>query len=241
VSSKAPREHWQSSDTVTGWFLIAYFFGLWAFRMSTRGLQVGFMEQLWMCNATLLLAGVALLVRSSRLFAVCVAAIALAHIAWYLDVFAYLAIGKMPFGRATYMLWPDATVWQNLTSLHHAWQLPLSLPILRRVGGLPWRAGTLDFSRYVLLLTSLSALTPREVDGHYININMAHEFWKDSHVAFFHSVDPPPLGDKPYWVYFLFLNTWGVYFFNFAFFVPLKLFVDFLGPAKVTTTTNKRD
>jgi hypothetical protein len=49
-------------------------------------------EQLWMCNATLILAGIALLIRSSRLFAMCTAAVALAHLAWCVALTLCLSI-----------------------------------------------------------------------------------------------------------------------------------------------------
>jgi hypothetical protein len=69
---------------------------------------------------------------------------------------------------------------------------------------------------------------------------MAYEFWKDSHVEFFHSTDPPPNGTAPYWLYFLALNFMGVYFFNFIFFVPMKLFMDVWGPAPQTAAASTK-
>jgi hypothetical protein len=60
---------------------------------------------------------------------------------------------------------------------------------------------------------------------------MAHEFWKDSHVEFFHSYDPPPNGTTPYWLYFIVCNLCGVYMMNSVFFVPMKIFMDVWGPA----------
>lgn len=33
----AVKERWIASDKWVGWFLIAYFFALWGFRLATRG------------------------------------------------------------------------------------------------------------------------------------------------------------------------------------------------------------
>jgi hypothetical protein len=82
-----------------------------------------------------------LLFHKPRLIDIAIGMICFAHLSWWIDVAAYLVIGRMPLGaretlgpathkhtdarmhtgRGTYMLWETTTWHENASSLHHAW------------------------------------------------------------------------------------------------------------------------
>lgn len=53
----------------------------------------------WACNTSLLMASFGLLLQNVLMIDAALCMVALAHLTWYIDVAAYLAVGKMPFGN----------------------------------------------------------------------------------------------------------------------------------------------
>lgn len=171
--------------------LFCYWFGVLAYRCASKGLLLGAVDMLWACNVSLLLAAVAVRRQSNLLIDVCINLVSLAHVTWMIDVVAYCFTGSMPLGRASYMLWPDATLAHNLTTLHHGWFIPLMLYLLARNGGvLQWRSSGYAFV-LSLCIGAASLAVPKTLDGAYLNINLAHEMWPDITVDALHAFDPP--------------------------------------------------
>lgn len=101
----------------------------------------------------------------------------------------YFLAGFFPFGTASYVIWPTTHPIIIATTLHHVWMIPLAFAVLRGNAGLPSKLVLYSCS-YVLVLASLCrVVTPLTYDGVYLNVNMAHEWWKDSEGDFFHQFD----------------------------------------------------
>lgn len=104
-----------------------------------------------------------------------------------LDVLCYYTLGFFPFGTASYVAWPETPYLEVLTTLHHVWFLPLLFAVLRKNGDLPWSTFLYSYIASPVLLTLARILTPKVHDGMYLNVNMAHEWWKDVDIDFLHS------------------------------------------------------
>jgi hypothetical protein len=118
-------------------------------------------DLLWLCNQTLLVAGVACLVGNSELIACCCGAVAFSHVSWNFDIICYLLGLGMPFGTASYVLWygffflfffifflcfvdsspgrPTTSYVEIVTTLHHVWMIPLLAYVLRTRWGKRFR------------------------------------------------------------------------------------------------------
>ncbi len=116
-----------------GALLVAYFGVLALYRYTVRGVA-GLYDLLWLCNQALLVAGVGCLFNWPELVACVCGAVAFSHVSWNLDVVVWLAGGGMPFGTASYILWPQTSAWEIVTTLHHLWMIPLLAATLRREG-----------------------------------------------------------------------------------------------------------
>jgi hypothetical protein len=70
--------------------------------------------------------------------------------------------------------------------------VPLAFAVLRGNSGLPAKLVLYSMSYVVVLALICRAVTPLMYDGNYLNVNMAHEWWKDSEGEFFHQFDKAP-------------------------------------------------
>lgn len=104
-----------------------------------------------------------------------------------LDVLCYYTLGFFPFGTASYVAWPETSYIELITTLHHVWYLPLLFAVLRGNGSLPWSTFLNSYIASPILLVLARILTPKMHDGMYLNVNMAHEWWKDVDIEFLHS------------------------------------------------------
>lgn len=53
-----------------------------------------------------------------------------------------------------------------------------------------------------ILSGGLCKLFPKTIGDHYINVNMAHEFWRDVKLPLVHKFDPPK---APWIIYFVWM------------------------------------
>lgn len=131
-----------------------------AFRYQNYNMS-GIYSMLWICNVSVFVAGIGLLLNSLRVvqvgrtfaiksdhsFKVTVASVAFAHLSWCFDVILKLTADKMIFGAkkldqpltltgtAYYVFDPSRTVFEILATLHHIWFIPLCLAILFKHSG----------------------------------------------------------------------------------------------------------
>lgn len=162
-------------------------------RVYLRGLA-GLYDILWACNACMLLTGVGMIWGSRRLVAACLLTIFLDHVVWATEVVLMLTAGYSPGGPAAYLVWPETTAVELVTTVHHVFYVPLTLFVLYRSEGIGWR----DFAHSVGMCFLLSAagryLAPLSValpngQDYYLNINMGHEMFKDVPIAWLHTLN----------------------------------------------------
>lgn len=97
----------------------------------------------------------------------------------------YWLAGFFPFGTASYIIWPQTSAWELVTTLHHVWFIPLLTFVLRTQWGARFQLSDWFFGMLIPgVLVPLSNITPKTLDGVYLNINMCHEFWPDSPYEF---------------------------------------------------------
>ena len=104
----------------------------------------------------------------------------------------YFLLGFFPIGTASYIVWPSTHPVIIATTLHHVWMIPLAFAVLRGNAALPAKLVLYAMSYVVVLAIVCRVVTPLTYDGVYLNVNMAHEWWKDSPGDFFHQFDGAP-------------------------------------------------
>jgi hypothetical protein len=126
---------------------------------------------------------------------------------------AYCATGKFPIGSAAYVCWDATPNIERITTTHHVWLIPLSLAVLRGNGGMSFSSVVKSWLTTAALAVVCYNVTPvsQRVEGNaeefYLNVNMAHHFWKEIEVPFLHWFDPPA---HSILAYQLWLNLCGV-------------------------------
>jgi len=134
-------------------------------------------EIAWISHATLLLAGVAMMLRSSRLCAVAFVNVAGVHSLWIFDAIVGTSTGKFPVGVTNYVATCDVPTFA--ATLHHAYLAPVLLWWLVARGHLDrsdwWRAlvGGIATMTFLCLVSRL--LLPSA-----INANVAHSLFAES-------------------------------------------------------------
>ncbi|KYQ93694.1 hypothetical protein DLAC_05082 [Tieghemostelium lacteum] len=166
---------------------IAVFFALYYcaqmyYRYQHRG-WIGFADTFWLCNFTLVWGVFAIVLDKPFMMGMAVSCTAIVHSLWTIDAICGLTTGVFPIGNSEYIVWPDITWGEILTTTHHVWFCPLAIFTLHKNGGYPRKSW---FGCMLLLLPVMyiSALFPKTItlaDGSdfYLNINLAHEWWSD--------------------------------------------------------------
>jgi len=117
-----------------GALLISYYFVQLVWRSYTHG-DAGFYSMFWICNVSVLLAGIALLRGDFLLVQSTICSVAFAHLSWCLDVGLHLAGRKMVIGTAYYVFDPKRTNIEIIATLHHVWFIPLCLVLVHNSQG----------------------------------------------------------------------------------------------------------
>eukprot|EP01126_Amoeba_proteus_P016258 TRINITY_DN1749_c0_g1_i1.p1 TRINITY_DN1749_c0_g1~~TRINITY_DN1749_c0_g1_i1.p1 ORF type:complete len:219 (-),score=27.76 TRINITY_DN1749_c0_g1_i1:262-918(-) len=170
-----------------------------------QGVAAGIYESFWACNMALLTVAYGMIMQSSTAISAGLAMVVLAHLLWNIDFLTYCATGKFPIGNAKYLKWRSVGLFETFTTLHHAWFIPLCFFVLYGNGRLD-REGLILSWVISIISGLLCRLFPKEINvhgkTHYLNVNMAHEFWKDIHVSFLHHFNPPRY---PWMIYFVWM------------------------------------
>ena len=77
----------------------------------------------------------------------------------------------------------------------HGWNYPLLVLFLDRL--------KITFRAIAIVSGLLCKLFPKQIGDHYINVNMAHEFWKDVKIPLCHKFDPPKASWPVYFVWMI--------------------------------------
>lgn len=121
-----------------------------------------------------------------------IALVSFAHLTWNIDVICYTFFGFFPVGTAGYVAWPQTSWIEIITStLHHIWYIPLTFMIIVKNGGIAKYSLRLSILYTLILVIFCRLFTPEEADGVYLNVNMAHRFWKYIPADILHSFNPP--------------------------------------------------
>lgn len=195
---------------ITAFSIAGYLFALILVRFLESG-SVNFYEMAWACNTSIVLSVIGCLTGRPLLIGASVAAVIFDQILWYIDFTSYLITGKMPVGAASYFLWPETSFIKKLTSFHHLWFLPVclycldwSIPMYSTIMGMVLTDVLAILSRplcplYYQMKTSKDSVVPV-----YLNVNIAHAFWRDAKLKYLHIAD-----DKPWYIYFILLFMFG--------------------------------
>jgi len=95
------------------------------------------------------------------------------------DLMMYLLFGYFPVGMSSYLIWPSTTKMEILTTLHHVWFVPLCFVVLYKNGRPTLRMIPFHILGSFILLTISGLVIPLYQDGHYLNVNIAHQCWSD--------------------------------------------------------------
>lgn len=104
--------------------------------------RYGLQQLFWFCDVALLLTGVGLLARSSRLLTAQLCAISLFHACWLIDMVCLLVLARSPIGATEYMVRHDLPLFEKLFSaFSHIAVIPLALWGTAKLGVAPrgWR------------------------------------------------------------------------------------------------------
>lgn len=72
--------------------------------------------------------------------------------------------------------------------------------MLKKNGNLPWTLLLHSYLYIIVLVTVSRFVTPKYYEGLYLNVNMAHEFWKDVAIPGLNTFD-----ESPFIIYLVFL------------------------------------
>lgn len=179
---------------------IAYFFLAYLFVMIlSRYIDCGsyiFYESVWCCNTSLILASVGILTHRPLLVGASIAGVCCDQLMWYIDCLGYVIIGKFKVGVAKYLLWPETSWSKKYLCTHHLWFMPLALyalgwhlPIYSFILSCIFTSASTGLCRFTTPKTWKDIYNNHE---HYMNINAAHEFWKDVHIPALHYFNKHP-------------------------------------------------
>eukprot|EP01112_Ceratiomyxa_fruticulosa_P022279 TRINITY_DN8103_c0_g2_i2.p1 TRINITY_DN8103_c0_g2~~TRINITY_DN8103_c0_g2_i2.p1 ORF type:complete len:306 (+),score=46.28 TRINITY_DN8103_c0_g2_i2:101-919(+) len=165
-----------------GYFMVIFYAYLVVVRYNLRG-WYGAADVLWLCNLSVAVAAIGVFTRKNLLLSTALTASFIPHFLWYIDLLSYFITGSFPIGTAAYLVWPDISWAEVISSLHHAWFTPLCLLLLHRNGAYHKKAWITSIL-FVIPVVFVSSFIPEYAlmeDGvsFYINVNMAHGWWKD--------------------------------------------------------------
>lgn len=219
------REH-SRAPYISAVCLVLYYFCMMVTRFFHRG-TYAFLDTAWLCNFNLLLAAAGMVLSMPALIGACLTAVFVVHSLWIVDVITWLSTGSFPVGLAAYVAWPETTWGEIITSTHHVWFSPLCLYIMYKLRGKYAIKSWLISGAFILPVTLSSLFIPEEIilengEPYYLNINMAHGWWKDVNKWPF-SLIPPGKSTE----YMIFLNCFVFTKFTIAFLV-LKIVTKFV-------------
>jgi hypothetical protein len=165
--------------------LAAYVVWLLAYRLSLspHPFHIIVYEFTWLCNVTLCMSAFGLYTGRPLIASAYCVTVGIDQLLWYVDLLAYLVVGRFPIGVCKYLFW-DGTTWANrITATHHLWTIPV---VLYATQGLHWLALPLSgvyMTTNVLLSRYMTPpcvrVSPEEKEEKYLNVNLAHALWKD--------------------------------------------------------------
>lgn len=168
--------------TAAGVWLILYYLILIPVRYGLKG-KAGLYDLLWGCNFTLLMGATGCFLKNRLVVATSLTMVAFAHMSWCGDALTWMLTGDFPIGTSSYIAWPETTYLEIASTLHHVWFIPLMFTVLYGNGGIPFKTVPLTVLCSIGLMLIGRTFTPIECDGIYLNVNMAHEVWKDTPIA----------------------------------------------------------
>jgi len=80
---------------------------------------------------------------------------------------------------SSYLIWPTTNNMEILTTLHHVWFVPLCFAVLYKNGRPTLSIIPFHFLGEFILLFISGLSLPLHQDGHYLNVNIAHQCWSD--------------------------------------------------------------
>jgi len=198
-------------------WLLFYYFAMMATRFQHRGFYA-FLDTAWLCNFNLLLAATGMAMRKPSLIGACLTAVFIVHCLWIVDVVTWWLKGIFPIGLAAYVAWPDTTWGEIITSTHHVWFSPLCFYVMFKLRGHYVIKSWLISIVLIIPVLLGSLFVPEEIilengEPFYLNINMAHGWWKDVNSWPFSLI---PTGNPSY---IIFLHAFVFFKFTIAYLV----------------------
>jgi len=163
--------------------LLAYYGFMMYVRSQHRGLWA-LADTLWVCNMNILIAALGIANGYTALVGATVTAVFVPHLVWTIDMVAWLLTGNFPIGMAAYMAWPETSWGERLSSTHHFWFIPICILVIHQLRGKFTIKSLFISLSFILPVLYASQFFPEEIilkngETFYLNINMAHGWWKD--------------------------------------------------------------
>jgi len=218
-------------SVVSGLFLLAYITYFCRVHSQEAEVSNGAYDVLWLCNLSLVLAAVGMLLQNPVVIGTAIGCVAFSHMSWMFDVTYWVLFDTFQIGRAQYL---EEHEFDNLwwTTLHHVWFIPLCLTVLHidyysfgvKMYSWVYTVGIYAFMASVAYFGFTSKDVPASLKLHqYVfDFNTGHEFWlssyKDAH-NMVHWFD-----DSPWPVYLVWSIAIEGVLLNGICFIFLKLF-----------------
>jgi len=205
--------------------LLLYYGFMMFVRYQHRGLYA-LADTLWVCNLNILLAATGIAFRSPTLIGATVTAVFVPHTVWTIDMISWLVTGNFPIGMAAYMAWPQTSWAERISSTHHSWFIPLCILVMYKLKGKLILKSWLICLFLIIPVFMTSLIFPEEIilengNTYYLNINMAHGWWRDV------SGWPFSMIPKDHTPYYIFLHIFTLVKFSISFLV-LKIVTKFI-------------
>jgi len=214
----------------TGLFLLAYI-TYFCYVHSLEPVSNGSYDVLWLCNLSLVLAAVGMLVQNPVIIGTAAGCVAFSHMSWMFDVTYWVLFDTFQIGRAQYL---EEHEFDNLwwTTLHHVWFIPLCLTVLHidyysfgvKMYSWVYTVGIYAFMATVAYFGFISKDVPSSLKLHqYVfDLNTGHEFWLSSYKDGYNMVHW--FDDSPWTVYLMWSIAIEGVLLNGICFIFLKLF-----------------
>lgn len=203
---------------------------LWRLFYASRDHRPGIIyEYTWLCNVTLVLGAISLVVDRPIVATAHCVAVGIDQLMWYVDLIGWSISGftKFPIGVAKYITWPGTSLCTRLTCTHHLWTIPL---FVTAAGGVHVAAFPLSVIIVIVNVVLSRWLTPFQLPTKYLNVNLSYELWRDVKIEILQI----NYGDPPLFLY-LFRLLWRWLCFNFLVFLLLySVSYCIFGPAPPT-------
>lgn len=190
-SCTLPRLHWAAYTILAYWLILVGH----RLRNETSSNAVDIYNLMFLCNVSMPIAAFAIMLQRPALLCAQAILVAIDQVLWYVDIFGYIATGKLPLKVVGYLFFPETPISRKVTCVHHVLFEPFVIFVLAHGQSLPvGRAFVVSALQTVACQAVCRYTTPLQLLGDegqkcYLNINLCYEVFRDIKVAWIRRYD----------------------------------------------------